>query len=229
MTYIWEVLLRADEQGFPRENIRFAQTKTVTPYMEVAYEELNREHLDEAPVEVNGYYRFAPIFDRLLDGLEDYPELKDKLYDILMHYLAEINVREGLCESEYHGLFLREDVQNGKFGRQFKEVFTTFERRQVRFVVESMVRLYGIGPSITLFRSVMRQIYPKSILYLDAVERRELLVYIGKKETPALKRQVDFLIGLFVPFDYVTHLFWDLHFGIFGVDETLALDEFVGY
>ena len=230
MTYLWEVLLKADEQEFPRDKIRFIQTKTVSPYMEVTYDELNRKHLDEAPVEVNAYYRFSSIYDNILEGqLDGYPEFRDALYDILMHYLAEINMREGLCKNEYHGLFLREDVKAGKFGRQFREVFRTFERRHIRFVIESMVRLYGLGPSVTLFRSVMRQIYPKSIIYLDSVERRELLIYIGRKEKPELRRQVDFLISLFVPFDYVIHLFWDLHFGIFGVNETLELDEFVIY
>lgn len=229
MMYLWEVLLKADEQEFPRESICFVQTKTPAPYMEVTYEELNRSHLDDAPVEINAYYRFSSIFDHLLDGMEEYPELRDCLYDILMHYVAEINMREGLCINEYYGLFLQEDVKTGKFGRQFQAVFQTFPRHQVRFVVENMVRLYGLGPSVTLFRSVMRQIYPKSIIYLDAVERRELLIYIGRKETSELRRQVDFLLALFVPFDYIVHLFWDMHFGIVGVNETLELEEFVVY
>lgn len=229
MTYLWEVLLNADEQDFPRESIRFMQARTPAPYMEVAYEELNRQYLDETPVEINAYYRFGAVFDHLLNGLEEYPELRDCLYDILMHYMAEINMREGLCKNEYYGLFLREDVKKGKFGRQFKKVFNTFPRNQVRFVVENMARLYSLGPSVMMFRTVMRQIYPKSIIYLDAVEHRELLIYIGRKETPEFKRQVDFLLALFVPFDYIVHLFWDKHFGILSVDETLDLDEFVVY
>ena len=229
MTYIWEVLLKADEQEFPREIIRFAQTGVSAPYMEVTYEELNRCLLDEAPVEVNAYYRFSAIYDSVLSGLDGYPELRDCLYDILMHYLAEINMREGLCKNEYYGLFLRGDVKDGKFGKAFKTAFETFTQKQLRSVTGNMVRLYSLGPSIALFRGVLRQLYPKSIIYLDAVERRELLVYIGKKETPELARQVDFLMALFVPFDYIVHIFWDLHFGIFGVDETLDLDEFVVY
>jgi len=229
LTYLWEVLLKADEQDFPRERIRFTQTKTPAPYMEVAYDELNRRHVDEAPVEINAYYRFSAIFDHILDGIEEYPEFRDYLYDILVHYVAEINMREGLCNNEYYGLFLREDVKSGRFGRQFKEVFRTFARHQIRFLVESMVRLYGLGPSVTLFRTVIRQLYPKSIIYLDAVERRELLVYIGRKETLELRKQVEFLLALFVPFDYIVHLFWDMHFGIFGINETLELDDFMVY
>jgi hypothetical protein len=229
MNYIWEVLLKASAQDYPRENIRFKQAKTPSPYMEVAFEELNRDYLDEFPVEVNAYYRFSAIFDNVIDGLDGYPEFRDCLYDILMHTVAEINTREGLCLSEYYGLFLQNDVKSGRFGRQFMEVFETFARSQARFVLESMVRLYNLGPSVTLFRSVMRQIFPRSIIYLDSTQQRELLIYIGSKETAQLKRQVEFLLSLFVPFDYVIHLFWDMHFGIIGVDETMAIDEFWVY
>lgn len=230
MTYLWEVLLRADEQLFPREKLYFRQAETPSPYMEVAFEELNRKLVDETPVEVNAYYRFSAIFDYLLSGnLDELPEFKAALYDILMHYAAEINMREGLCKSEYFGSFLKEDVRANKFGESYAEVFKTFPRQQVRFVIESMVRLYEIGPSITLLKNVLRQVYRFSILYLHAVERRELLVYIGKRETAELSKQVDFLLSMFVPFDYIVHLFWDCHFGIIGVDETLLLDDFMIY
>ena len=229
MNYIWEVLLKASEQNFPQGKIRFTQSKTPSPYMEVAFDELNRDYLDEAPVEVNAYYRHSAIFDNMLDGLDGYPEFRDCLFDILMHHIAGINIREGLCRNEYFGLFLRGDVNAGRFGRQFMEVFETFEQRQRRFVIECMVRLYALGASITLLRSVMRQLYPRSIIYLDSVDRRELLIYIGKKETPELRKQSEFLVSLFVPFDYVAHLFWDTHFGIIGIDETMGIDDFVLY
>jgi len=116
--------------------------------------------LEESPVEVNAYYWFSAIFDYLLVGLAEYPELHDCLYDILMHCLAELNTHEGICKDEFCGRFLKDDVKSGKFGGQFNDVFDTFERRHTRFVIESMVRLYGLGASVTLFRSVMRQIYP---------------------------------------------------------------------
>ena len=146
-----------------------------------------------------------------------------------MHFLAEINMYEGMCKKEYYGLFFYNDVKSGKFGNRYANVFQTFAHKQIRFILESMVRLYETEPSITLFKSVMREVYPRSISYLYAAEKRELLIYIGKKESPELRQQVDFLLSVFVPFDYVIHLFWDMHFGIIGVNETLELDNFVVY
>jgi hypothetical protein len=229
LTYIWEVLLKADEENYPREKIRFTQVTTPSPYMEVAYEELNRNYISNAPVEVNAYYRFSSVFDNVLNELSDYPELQEYLFDILMHYMAEINIREGLNKAEYLSIFLNNDVIAGKFGEHFKEIFQTFSLAQLRFIKECMIRLYSLGASIALFKAVMRQVYPKSLIYLDTVDSRDLLVYIGKKETPELRRQIDFILHLFVAFDYVVHLFWAQHFGIFGVNETLELDEYVVY
>ena len=228
MTYIWEVLLKADELKFPRKNLYFIQTTTPTPYMEVASDDINRDYIDETPIEVNAFYRFSQIFESIINETE-YKEYKETLYDIIMHFLAEINMYEGLCKKEYHGLFLYDDVKSGKFGQQYKDVFQTFTQEQTSFVTESMVRLYEIGQPLTLFKSLIRKLYPKSIIYLDTLEQRELLVYIGKKETQELRKQVDFLLSMFVPFDYVIHLFWDMHFGLIDIKETLELDEFVIY
>ena len=230
MMYIWEVLLQANAQKFPRENLRFRQVSSPTPYMEVAYDEINRGFVDSKTIDINAYYRFNHIFDYLLDDeLAKYPELQETLYDILMHYLAEIDLRRGLCKNEYYQKFLQQDLQNSKFGKQYADIICGFPHNQIRFILESMVKLYEIGPSVTMLRTVLRQLYPNSIIYLDSVERRELLVYIGKKETAELRKQVDFLIDMFVPFDYIVHLFWNMHFGIVGVNETLELDDFIVY
>ena len=229
MTYVWEALLKADEQGFGRENIRFVPAREVSPYTELVNDDINRDYVDSDPIEVNAHYRHSAVFGPL-DGLPDgCDEFAHCLYDILMHLVAEVNLLEGLCRDEFYGLFLREDVESGAFGRQHAGVFRSFTRPQRRHVAEGMVRLYKLGPSAELFKTLMRKAYPLSITYHDITERKEILVYVGKKETPELRRQMDFLLSAFVPFDYVPHLFWDMHFGIFGVNETLELDGFVVY
>jgi len=229
LTYLWETLLRADEQAFPREMLRFIPAINPSPYKEVAHNEINRNHVSDEPIEINAFYRFGLIFENVVNGLDDYPELKATFFDILMHFLAEVNTYEGLSRREYYGRFLYDDVRSGKYGAQYKTVMQTFERKQVRYVTESMVRLYEAGSSVELIKTLLRKVYPRSITYFNVGERRELLVYIGKKETTELKLQVNFILSLFVPIDYVCHLFWDKHFGIIGVDATMELGEFVTY
>lgn len=62
MNYIWEVLLKADEETIPREDIKFVQADVCSPYMEIALDNLNSNSLPEDNViEVNEYYRFYEI------------------------------------------------------------------------------------------------------------------------------------------------------------------------
>ena len=56
---------------------------------------------------------------------------------------------------------------------------------------------------------------------------RELLIYIGRPETGCEQQKVDFLINVFLPLNFTTHLFWERHFGIVDVDVTMELDEMV--
>lgn len=226
LNYLWEVLLAGQKAEIPQEVIRFAPAVSLSPYLEAAFDDLNPLGLVDEPVEINALYRFAPIFDRLLDGgMKEHPEIRDCLFDAFMHLLGWIDLHSGLCRNEYYGLFLKRDIQKQRFGKVFCGIITEFPFEQRRFVTEHLVRLYTLGPSIELLRSLLRSLYTNSMLYLDTTDQRELLIYIGRKETPLIASQIDFLLTFFVPFDYIVHLFWEFHFGIIGIDETMEIDE----
>lgn len=58
---------------------------------------MNQSVLTDLAVEVNGIYRYAAIFERSLEErMGRYPELRELLFDILMHYLAQLDLRQGL-------------------------------------------------------------------------------------------------------------------------------------
>lgn len=167
---------------------------------------------------------YAAVFESLLEeDIDGHDELRSALFDILVHYLSELDLREGLCRAEYYAQFLREDIESGLFGTKNAAVLRFFSKSQERFVLAGLLRLYRVGPSMRLFAQLLRELYPGSIAYLNTCAGRELLIYIGKKKTAALAAQVDLLCDLFVPADYELRLFWDMHFGLIGVDETMEI------
>lgn len=224
MNYMWEVVLQGAEQGIGREDIRFAPSRLANPYREVFFKDINRISLDEESVEVNAYYRFGDIFGALLaEDMDKYPELQKKLFDILTHYLAELDLRQGLCRAEYYFKFLREDIEANLFGPKGGERLSCFGGRQRRLVLAGLLRMYKVGVSMRLLAQLLRELYPGSITYLDARGVRELLIYIGQKKTSALTAQVELICDLFVPADYDIKLFWDKHFGLIETDETMDI------
>ena len=230
LNYIWEALLEVQKADSPLNDIQFIPSFTHSPYMETSFEDLNPYSLTQEPVQVNARYRFAPIFDSLLDGQFDNKiEVRNTLYNLIMHLLGWMDLRSGLHKKEYYALFLSRDIVDGKFNKKYSEAIKMFPIEKKRFIFEHLVLLYTIGPSIEMLRSLICQLYTNSLLYLDKCDNKDVLIYIGRKQTPELAQQLSVICDFFVPFDYIVHLFWELHFGIIDVDETMDLDEFMIY
>ncbi|GCD08524.1 hypothetical protein [Clostridium tagluense] len=85
---------------FLRQNINFIPAKIYSPYMEIAFTDLNTSSLPEDnTIEINPYYRFQNIFKELLDvNFNESKQLVETLFDIVIHFLAEIDFTKGLCK-----------------------------------------------------------------------------------------------------------------------------------
>lgn len=226
MNYAWDVAIKADEQGIPINKLKFIPANPISPYSELGFQNLNQSELTDTKIEINGLYRYSAIFETMVDGtLADYPELRDALFDILTHYLIQLDLRQGLCRQEYYQLAMQKDIESGSFGVENAGVLQLFSKAQRQQALIHLVRLYELGPSLRLMRSVLSAVYPKSIMYFSCDTSREVLLYVGHEKTADYVRQVEFICGVFLPIDYSVELFWDVHFGIIGIGETMMTDE----
>lgn len=228
MNYAWEAALTAEEQGVWRGGLRFVQMENPSPYMEIAFENLNTTTIEEAEIPVNFLFRFSQVFSRILDiNVEEYRELRDALMDVLMHYFVQVDLRQGLCRSEYYIRFLLRDILGGALGRDYAKAIREFTALELKKVLFCILMLYQTGTSIFLFRKAIKAVYPDSLVYASNDTFREVLIYIGQRETAEHRLKVDFLTSVFLNLNYEIHLFWDHHFGIIDVEETLSFDDMV--
>lgn len=228
MNYIWEAVLSADLVGIGRENLKFIPVRNGSPYTEVVLEHINSGGLEQAEVEVNPLYRFAKEFSAVLDiNLQEYKKTREILFDCTMHYMANLDLRQGLSKQEYSLYFFMQDLVDGVCGNQAASVLRNFEKTKIRRLLRLILKLYQCGSSINLFQEVMRCMYHKSIVYANNQEIRQVLVYLGEKETEIERVRLEFLQDMFLPINYKMFLFWEHHFGIMDVDETMLLGEMV--
>lgn len=226
MNYAWDLAIRAEAQGIPISVLRFVPEFPISPYSEIGFKNMNEQIVTDQTIEINGLYRYMSIFETMMnEDMEAQPELRAALFDILTHYLIQLDLRQGLSKQEYYQLFMQEDLETGIFGKQNKDILACFVKKQRQQILIYLVRMYRLGPSQLLLRSVMKEVFPHSITYFSTDSGQELLVFIGHHETPKFKRQVDFICSAFLPLDYRIELFWDKHFGIIGIDETMVPDE----
>ena len=226
MNYIWDIYLRGKEQEISFQKVHFAPARVASPYYEASFSEINRKLLDEAPIEINGLYRFQAIVGPLQDlNITEAPELRMALYDIIMHYLAVQDMRQGLNLTEFYMLFFQDDIRAGVYGRSFMKVLDALTTPQRVCLMSAMALSYQVGTSLELFRYVIRHIYPNSIVYLYTDTKQEVLVYLGIPESDEQWDRITLICNLFLSPDMHIYIFWTHHFGIFDIDETMEIGE----
>ncbi|MDE5910288.1 MAG: hypothetical protein K2H52_16375 [Lachnospiraceae bacterium] len=227
MNYLWEIMLAAKEQGISEDEINFKVARKYSPYMELSEEFLNKVKLEEPyTVEINPYYRFQPIFQYMFHpDLEDDPSLRSGLFQLLMHQLAENDLKMGMTREEYYKKLLGEAISGQVYGREATDAFTLFTGKERETLLEGMLMLYRTGESLTLFRHVMCALISDCIVYNSNEDPFQILIYIGKKKTEELERKNEFIIKQFLGIQYQADLYYEYHFGIIGIGETMEVGE----
>lgn len=227
MNYLWEIMLQAGAQRIEKEKIHFTAARKYSPYMELAEEFMNRNSLEEPyRVEINPYYRFDRIFRCMFHpDLKDYPSLREGLFQLLMHLLAENDLKMGMTREEYYKKLLGRAIADGIYGKEAAQAFVLFKENQREILLQGMLTLYREGESIALFRQVICELISNSIVYNSNKAPYEILVYIGKKKSESLKQKVAFIINQFAGIRYHVDIYYEYHFGIIDIEETMCIGE----
>lgn len=228
MNYAWEAALAAYRSKLRPEEIRYLAVRDGSPYTEVVLEDLNSRDVGQGTVEVNPLYRFTKEFAALFDlNLQAYGAARELFFDAAMHYLVQQDLRQGLSKQEYALRFFLRDLLDGVCGSQAARVMGRFEGEALWRLLRLILKLYQCGSSLHLFREAMRCMYPDSLVYAANEEVRQVLVYLGEAKTDGEREKQEFLQDMFLPINYRVFLFWERHFGIVDVDETMVMDEMV--
>lgn len=229
MNYIWEALLKADKENIKRNNIKFKKAEICSPYMEMSFEDLNLSLLsEEQEIDVNIYYRFYEIFKELFDiNFTENREFRDTLLDIILHYLGELDLKEGICKEEFQKQFLLKDICEGVYGEVLADNIKDFDTKDLNIFLSGLITLYRSGTSIYLFNKVVRNIFRKSIIYRSQDKPKDIYIYLDEVKTKSLERKIEAVLDTFLPINMNPFIFWDKHFGIIGIDKSMKLDEIV--
>lgn len=227
MNYLWEILLQAKAQGVEESEVSFCPARSYSPYMELSEECLNiTQLLEPYTVEINPNYRFHQIFKELFHPkVTDYPALRMGLFQLLIHQLGENDIRMGMTKEEYYKKFLGEAFIRGDYGEENKRAFVLFQGREREILLEGLLTLYREEDSLELFRRVMTALISNCIVYANNDNPYEILVYIGMRKSEILECKVRFVLKHFVNIRYRVELYYEYHFGIIGMEETMQVNE----
>jgi len=231
MNYIWDAVILALRQGHIRKDISFVASDDFGPYMELAFDDLNKVDFKTGlDIEINPFYRFLEIFYYYFDVNDtEYKELRTTFFDCVIHMLAEFDQKQGYLKCEYYRKFILKDLLDGAFGKDIAEAMLQLSIEDANAVGNALLQLYKTGQSIELFTTIVRKLYKNSIVYKSRDKRQEVLVYLGIKKSKLQKSRIQMIVHLFLPLGYKISLFWEKHFGIIGIEKTMKVDNIVIY
>lgn len=229
MNSLWKVMLKAKEQEIPEAKIKFKISSYYSAYMEVSCPYLNQDKLEGHPyptVEVNPYYRFYSIFKDLYHPeMREFSQSRESLTNLILHQLAENDVISGMTKETYYKKLLFEDFINNLYGADAMSAIELFDRNEREIILSGLLRQYETGSSLDIFKDMMEELIPNNIVYRSNDNFYEIMVFIGQKQEKKIAAKIEHLIQMFVEIPYTVEIYYEYHFGIIGIDETLRIDE----
>ncbi len=231
MRELWEVVLEAKKEQIPLKDLRFVHEGKGSAYMELSLSFINQEELQgEKVIGVNTYCRFYSIFKHMYQpDQKEFPYLRNSLTNLILHLLAENDARRGMTKEEYYKKLLIRDIQTGVFGKEAIQVFAHMEKEEQDKLMSGWLRSYRTGSSLAIFIDMVHSLIDNSIVYHNNDFPEELLVYTSSKKTDELEQCLQFLIELFLDIQYRVEIYYEYHFGIIGMEDTMQIDEIALY
>ena len=231
MIYVWELILKALEQDIDEKKIRFKVFDGFTsPHLEMILSSfVYQKKLPEfllSEVAVNPYIRFSDIFFEWLPPEKNlYPEFNDALSDIIVHYLAHLDLRSGMTRREYYIKFIERDIENGLFGDDCGEVFAKLSRAGKKRVAVELLSLYQTNGYMNCLRRVSDELLP--YMQILATTDDEIIFWCREAENKETLDKLMFIIELFLPMNIRREIHWKYTYGIIGKPESTRLEQFV--
>lgn len=231
MRELWEIVLEAKKEQIPLKNLRFVHEGKGSAYMELSLPFMNQEELQgEKVIGVNTYCRFYSIFKHMYQpDQKEFLYLRNSLTNLILHLLAENDARRGMTKEEYYKKLLIRDIQSGVFGKEAIQVFAHMEKEEQDKLMSGWLRSYRTGSSLAIFIDMVHSLIDNSIVYHNNDFPEELLVYTSSKTTDELEQRLQFLIELFLDIQYRVEIYYEYHFGIIGMEDTMQIDEIALY
>lgn len=228
MNYAWEAVLQAEKEMRKRDELRFTEASIPSPYIEVSVTHLNVQSPEEDVIEINPLYRFAHVFGRVFDkNIKGMEQTRALFFDICMHYIVQLDLREGISKEYYYAKHIYGDIERGMYGEKWKERFRLFHDWEQNVLVYAYLRLLKTGNERGEFRETVTKLYPNAHIYENNETGWELLVYLGVEETKEERERAMFIREMFLSIKEQVYYFYGRHFGILDVEETMVLDEMV--
>lgn len=230
MNFLWDIALKAQQQGKREEELLFCQAREYSPFYEQAFSYLNETKVEEAVIELNLLVRFAEIFQYILaEDNRQYPQFEKYLIDAALHMILHADIYHGVSKRDIYIRKLTQEIENGTYWKRAAEEFKLIPFEKRSRIATLVLNQIQTGASVMTFRRALLVLFPNAVLYQIKADRKKLLLYLKMDKNKTDERMLQLIEDMFLPVSYHLRVFWKYHFGIIGVDDTMKIDEIAIY
>ena len=187
---------------------------------------LTMKNVPKKESKINSFRRRNNIVKEEKENISVLRNFKKNIENNVINYLQELDFVSGttlidvICEK------ISEDIKKGILGISLKKYFLLLNSEEQQYIALLIYneKINNVN-CMKNFRLGIKYFFIDSIIYRQKSEKNKIIVYINKPKNKVNIAKIKTLELLFLEFEMKLKVFWENHFGVVNVGETVKIDE----
>lgn len=187
---------------------------------------LTMENTPKKEFKINSFRRRDSIVEEEKGNISVLRNFKKNIENNVINYLRELDFVSGTTVIDVICEKISEDIKNGVLGIDLKKYFLFLSREEQEYVALLIYneKINNVN-CMKNFKLGIKYFFIDSLIYRQKSEKNKIIVYINNPKNKVNVAKIKTLELLFLEFEMKLKVFWENHFGVVNVGETVKIDE----
>ena len=187
---------------------------------------LTMENVPKKESKINGFRRRNNIVKEEKENISVLRNFKKNIENNVINYLRELDFVSGTTVIDVICEKISEDIKKGTLGIDLKKYFLFLSREEQEYVALLIYneKINNVN-CMKNFKLGIKYFFIDSLIYRQKSEKNKIIVYINKPKNKVNVAKIKTFELLFLEFEMKLKVFWENHFGVVNVGETVKIDE----
>lgn len=187
---------------------------------------LTEENVPKKESKTNSFRRKNNIVKEEKENISVLRNFKKNIENNVINYLRELDFVSGTTVIDVICEKISEDIKKGVLGIDLKKYFLFLSREEQEYIALLIYneKINNVN-CMKNFKLGIKYFFIDSLIYRQKSEKNKIIVYINKPKNKVNVAKIKTLELLFLEFEMKLKVFWENHFGVVNVGETVKIDE----
>ena len=187
---------------------------------------LTMENTPKKESKINSFRGRDSIVEEKKGNISVLKKFKKNIENNAINYLQELDFVSGTTVIDVICEKISEDIKKGILGISLKKYFLLLNSEEQQYIALLIYneKINNVN-CMKNFRLGIKYFFIDSLIYRQRSEKNKIIVYINKPKNRSNIAKIKTLELLFLELGMELKVFWQNHFGVVNVDETVKIDE----